>query len=127
MDKKAMKKIQVVDVKVNNLNSSQDPSGEYTTNCDVDFFLSQTITFSIFDKEYIIDRIKMGCLYDEIVLEYAQKDKTYCCFPVAKTFVHKVLNRVTKEQRTGVLKGWSFDDELIEILQGENIMAHCFY
>jgi hypothetical protein len=127
LDKKTMKNIDITEVKVNRLNSYQDYSGEYNTNCDVDFILSESITLNVFDKEYVIDRIKMDCRYDEFILEYAQEGKNYCCFPVSKIFVHKVMNRVIEEQQDGVLKGWVFDDSLMEILQGENTLATCFY
>jgi hypothetical protein len=69
----------------------------------------------------------MGCRWDEITLEYAQEGKVYCCFPVAKTLVHKVMNRVIEEQRNGILKGWSFEENLIEILQDEGTITNCYY
>lgn len=127
MDKKQMKAIHITDMQINTLYSSSDPSGEYTTHCSVDFFLSESISFDVFNKTYVIDRINMGNVWDEIVLQYGQEGKTYCCFPVAKTFIHKIMNRVTEEQRNGDLKGWIFDDELMEILQGENTSPSCYY
>lgn len=122
-----MKKIEIVDVVINTLNSHQDMTGEYNTNCDVDFMLSEQIQFNIFNKEYVIDRVKMGVKWDVVTVEYAQKDKVFCCFPVSKIFVHKVLNRVIQEQKGGVLSGWMFADDLFEILTDENELANCYY
>ena len=118
MDKQAMKKIEIVDVVVHELKSFRDCTDEYFTNCNIDFILSESFTFNVFDEEYVIDRIKMSCPSDEIDLEYAQADKKYSCFPVSKIFIHKVMDRVVQEEKNGVLEGWSFADELLEILQG---------
>lgn len=127
MDKKELKTIQIIDVKVNTLRSGQDFTGEYSTDCDVDFILSHPITFDIFEKTYVIDRIKMLDWYgDEIVLRYANAEMDFCCFPVPKIFIHKIYLRVIEEQKTGVLQGWSLEDRLMEMLQDGKIISSCY-
>jgi hypothetical protein len=122
-----MKQIEITEVKVKALNSRQDHSGEYETNCDIDFMLSEPISFRVFNQEHTIDRINMGVMWDEVVLVYAQEGKTFCCFPVSKIFVHKIYNRVIEEQCDGALEGWSFDDGIFENLRGANSMSSCYY
>lgn len=128
MDKKFLKNIEIVEVINNNLSSSQDMSGEYVTNCDIDFVLSSPITFQIFEKEFTIDRVKMFDWYgDEIGLKYASAEKEFCCFEVSKVFTHKIYSRIKEEQKEGgVLAGWSFEETLMEILQGESIVKSCY-
>lgn len=127
MNKKELKKIEVIEVIKHSLSSGQHMSGEWETHCNIDFKLNIPIWLTVFDKEYKIDRIKMSTRWDEIILEYANEEQCFCCFPVAKTLVHKVTNRVIQEQKSGIMKGWSFSEELIEILQGENASSNCYY
>jgi hypothetical protein len=127
LDKKELKNIEVTEVIKHRLSSGQDMTGEWETNCNIDFKLSIPIWITVFDKEYKIDRIKMSTRWDEIVLEYANEKQCFCCFPVSKTLVHKVTNRVIQEQRTGIMKGWSFSEDLIEILRSENALSNCYY
>lgn len=127
LNKKELKEIDVTEVIKHQLRSGQDFTGEYETHCNMDFVLSIPIWINVFDKEYKIDRIKMSTRWDEIVLEYANDEKCFCCFPVSKTLVHKVMNRVIKEQKEGVMKGWYFTEELMDILKGENTLSNCYY
>lgn len=116
MDKKQVKQIQITEVKVNRLNQSSDPSGEYTTHCDVDFYLSETFTFNVFDKTHTIDRIKMDSSWGVVGLYYANADTCFICLPVSKSLVHKVYDRSKQEEKDGCLKGWIFHDDIFEML-----------
>lgn len=128
MDKMFLKSIEILKVVKNNLSSRQDMSGEYSTNCDIDFILSHPITFNIFDKEFVIDRVKMYDWYgDEIGLKYANAEKSFCCFNVSKVFAHKIYFRIMEEQKEhGVLNGWSLEDSIMEMLRDESFVSSCY-
>ncbi|CEG02210.1 hypothetical protein [Bacillus sp. B-jedd] len=127
MDKKALKEVEITDVIKHVLRTTQDYSGEYSTSCNIDFLISQPIKLSVFDKDYLIDRIKMIDFYgDEIVFSFANDKERFCCFPVPKTLIHKIYIRIIQEQKTGVMQGWRFEDTLIEILRGESIATSCY-
>ncbi|ASS76838.1 hypothetical protein CIG75_19085 [Tumebacillus algifaecis] len=119
MTKAEMKEIRIVEVAVHSLSSSQDVTGEYQTNCNVDFIMSNKIMFVVFDQQYEIDRIKMTTDWEEVVLYYANAETYFECFKVSKHLIHKVHDQIVEEQRNGVLDGWSFDDDVMGMLRGE--------
>ncbi|KQN96820.1 hypothetical protein [Paenibacillus sp. Leaf72] len=120
MDKRQVKQLQITEVIVNQLSSSPDIEGEWHSYYDIDFMLSEPFSFKVFDKIHLIDRIKMQTHYDEgPQIEYANQTSVYWSLAVTKTLVHKVLDRVKVEQDEGCLKGWAFDDDLLEMLKGE--------
>ncbi|MCM3273680.1 hypothetical protein [Paenibacillus elgii] len=127
MDKKEVKQIEITTVKVNALSCSPDVTGEYCTSCDIDFFLSAPFVFSVFDKEHSIDRINMGTNWgDETELYYANQSGRFYCFPITKTLIHKVYDRVRKEQKGGCLAGWSFHEDIFEMLSSGRATSSYF-
>ena len=127
LNKKEIKQIEIDEIIKHQLYSSSDVSGEYETHCNIDCKLSIPIWITVFDKEYKIDRIKMSTRWDELILRYANNEKCFCCFPVAKTFVHKIMKKVEVEQKSGILKGWSFKEDLLDILKDENVSLNCYF
>lgn len=119
MNKEDVKKIQIKEVIKNHLSCCSDPSGEYYTHCNVDFILDAAFVFPVFDKEVTIDRIKMTVDYETTELHLANAEKTYSSLPITKILIHKIYDRVLKEQKEGVLRGWVFDDDILEMLRGE--------
>jgi hypothetical protein len=120
MDKKQVKQIEIVEVVKNRLSTSESyPGGEYETSCDVDFILSSTFAFRVFDKEHTIDRVKMGTSWDTTELYYANSKQRFICFPITKSLIHKVYERIKIEQKSGCLSGYSFEDDIFEMLTGE--------
>jgi len=128
MDKKQLKRIEIIEVKINRLSCGQDVTGEYSTSCNVDFLLGEPFKFNVFEQEFEIDRVKMFDWYgDEIGLRYANNKRDFCCFPVSKVFVHKIYNRIVQEQgEGGLLKGWDFREEIMDILKDESAVRSCW-
>lgn len=117
MNKKDMKKIQVVEVAVHNLRSGQEQSGEWVSYIDIDFIIDTPQTFTIFDKTYVIDRIKMLTYYDELVFRLATKDTILEEMEVSKIFVHKIHGMLDNLQKEGeALHGWALKEDVFEIL-----------
>lgn len=121
MDKKEVKQIQITKMIINNLRSTADITDEWRVSCDIDFFLSETFSFEVFEKTYTIDRVKMLDYYgDEIIFRYANDNDFFHDFTVSKSFIHKIYKMVEKEQCEGALKAWEFRDIIMEILKDED-------
>lgn len=117
MDKKEMKQIRIIEVIRNQLSSSQDYSGEWTSNIDIDFVIDKPQSVQIFNKSYVIDRIKMVTLYDEIVFRLATSDTHFEELEVSKIFIHKIYDSLNHLQSEGnILSGWELREEVFEIL-----------
>ncbi|OAB26298.1 hypothetical protein PMSD_25960 [Paenibacillus macquariensis subsp. defensor] len=119
MNKKQVKEIRITEVIVNHLSSGSDMTGEWTTNCNIDFILSIPFSFFVFDKEHRIDRVKMVSSWDVIELHYANEKEKLWYLPITKSLIHKIWDQVKEQQKDGILKGWAFDDEIFEMLTGE--------
>lgn len=117
MDKKEMKQIRIIEVIKNQLSSSQDYSGEWTSNIDIDFVIDKPKLVQIFNKSYVIDRIKMVTHYDEIVFRLATSDTYFEELEVSKIFIHKIYDSLNHLQSEGnILSGWELREEVFEIL-----------
>lgn len=111
------KKINIKEVVKNHLSSHCDIDGEWETNCNIDFILEEPCTFKLFDEEITIDRVKMYIQYWETCLCFANTDTWFDCFKVPKNFIHAIYKRVLEEQKDGLMKGYSFEDDLMEMLK----------
>lgn len=121
MDKKEMKQIEITDVIVHRLSRGQDITDEWTSDVNVDFIIDKPQTIKIFDKTYVIDRIKMLTHWgDEIVFRLSTEDFFFEELEVSKIFVHKIYNMLDELQsENNVLHGWNFKETLFEILSDD--------
>lgn len=87
------------------------------TDCDIDFILAEPCTFKLFDEEITIDRVKMYIQYWSTMLSFANNDKVFNCFKVPKKFINAVYKCVLKEQNGGLMEGYDFKDDLLELLK----------
>lgn len=128
MNKAEMKQIELKDMEIKLLNVRQDICGEYSTDLDIRFMLSDPFSFEVFNQTYVIDRIRLVDQFDELIFSYANESEIFCCFQVSKIFIDKIRKRVLHEQQQteSKLYGWSFEEELIEILRGEKQETACW-
>ena len=59
MDNKTIKQLTIIDVFKNDLRSGFDSFGEYGGNINVDFILSESISFNSLGTAFSFDRVKM--------------------------------------------------------------------
>lgn len=103
---------------VHNLECSQDATGEYGTICKVDFMLTEKIEFEVAGVKHTINKI---CMHeweswgDELSFTYANESRLFNGLTIAKPILRALYKKLLKEQRTGVLKGWCFDEELSDL------------
>lgn len=111
------KKIVIKEVVKNALSSSSNIDGEWNTHCDIDFILDEPCKLNLFDEEITIDRVKMYIQYWETCLSFANSDNYFDCFKVPKNFVNAIYRKVLIEQNGGFMKGYSFGEDLLDMLQ----------
>ncbi|WP_340014674.1 hypothetical protein [Paenibacillus sp. FSL K6-1318] len=127
LTKKELKQIEITEMEIKKLYTWQDMEGEWNTDINIHFMLSQPCTFELLGQVHNVDRVKMFDQYGEITFGYANENKDYCCFPVSKIFIDKIRKRVIQEQRPdGMLKGWDFNHEFLDVLQGDSLVVSCW-
>lgn len=111
------KKIAIKEVIKHTLTSYSDMEGEWNTDCNIDFVLEEPCTFKLFEEEITVDRVKMYIQYWETQLCFANETRWFDCFKVPKNFIHAIYNRILIEQKEGLMKGYSFEDDLMDMLR----------
>lgn len=111
-------KIKIKEILVRDLSCELKVWGEYESSVSVDFILENPCTFNAFGINYVIDRIKMTSDGEGVYLVAAGNRKTFKAIEIPKNYINAVLCKVLKEQKKGKsLDGWSFEEDLIEMLQ----------
>ena len=113
-------KIKIKEILVHDLACTLQVWGEYENSVDIDFILEKPCSFTVFGINYVVDRIKMTSDGEAVYLVAAGNRKTFEAIEIPKNYINAVLCEALKEQKKGKpLDGWSFEEDLIEMLQSK--------
>lgn len=102
----------------NRLICGQDYSGEYTTDCNIDFMLEDKINFSVLGKDYVIDRVKMTTAWSDALELYFCAGETMLEWISVPNYLYlEIYFLLDKEQSGGQLEGWALNDDLYDYFQ----------
>lgn len=106
----------IVDLVIHYCRSSQDPSGEYSSDYKIDFILSEPCPLNIYGETYVIDRIRMLPSWgDNLRLVFAGENIEFDSIKIPRRMILSLYRRILKEQKRGALKGWVFDEDIAEL------------
>lgn len=101
---------------------TQDSTGEYATECKIDFLLTTPIVFEITGVSHIIDRIRMQVYEswgDDLEFLYANETEVFKGLHIAKYILRALYKKILKEEKNGILKDWFFDGDLANLYYKE--------